>query len=76
MLSKDTSFARYSRPLCWIVALISLLVAALTFTGTSSNAMLLGLLWLAVAAAFSLSALYLGGGQSDHSSGNDSGGEG
>ena len=76
MLSKDTSFARYSRPLCWVVAAISLLVAVLTFTGSSSNATLLGFLWLAVAVAFVCSALFLGSGSSDRSSGNGSGGEG
>lgn len=75
MLSKGTGFARYSRPLCWIVALICLLVAVLTFTGTSSNAMLLGFLWLAVAVAFALSALYIGDGQANRSSGSDSGGD-
>ena len=42
---------------------------------SSSNAMLLGFLWLAVAVAFALSALYIGDGQANRSSGNDSGGD-
>lgn len=62
MIDKGTGFARYSKTLCWVIALISLLVAIVTFTGSAENAGLLGFLWLAVAIAFSLSAIFLGGG--------------
>lgn len=62
MIDKGTGFARYSKTLCWIIALISLLVAIVTFTGSAENAGLLGFLWLAVAIAFSLSAIFLRGG--------------
>lgn len=72
MIEKGTGFARYSKSLCWIVALISLLVAILTFTGSAENSGLLGFLWLAVAVAFSLSAMFLGGGSAPQSASEDS----
>lgn len=61
MIDKSTGFARYSRPLSWVIALISVLVAIMTFTGEAANATLLGFLWLAVAVAFALSAMFLTG---------------
>lgn len=60
MIQKSTNFASYSKTLCWIVALISLLLAIITFVGDSPNAGVRGFLWLAVAAAFTVSALFLG----------------
>ncbi len=71
MIEKRTGFAHYSKTLCWIVALISLLVAILTFTGNAENSGLLGFLWLAVAVAFSLSAMFLGGGSGQQSASKD-----
>lgn len=60
MISKDTSFAKWSRPTCWVVAAVCLLIAMVTITGDSSNAMLLGLLWLAGAVAFGISGFFIG----------------
>ena len=60
MLSKSTGFARYSKPLCWIVAVIWAALAVLSFTGGGENATLRGFLWLAGAAAFAISALSIG----------------
>lgn len=62
MPDNNASFARYSKPLSWVVALISLLVSILTFTGSSSSPVLLGFLWLAVAIAFAVSAMFVGKG--------------
>ncbi|MEX2469136.1 MAG: hypothetical protein WD396_05210 [Pseudohongiellaceae bacterium] len=60
MIEKSAKFATYSRPLCWIVAVISLLVALLTFSGGAENGSLRGLLWLGVAVVFAASAILLG----------------
>ncbi len=60
MLSKSTGFARYSRTLCWIVAVIWAALAVLSFTGGGDNATLRGFLWLAGAAAFAVSATAMG----------------
>ncbi len=60
MLSKSVGFARYSKGLCWVVSGIWLALSVLTFTGGSENSTINGLLWLAGAAAFAISALFLG----------------
>lgn len=60
MLTKGTGFARYSRGLCFFVALIWLVLAALSFTGSGDNSMLNGFLWLAGAVAFAISGLAIG----------------
>lgn len=60
MLSKTTGFARYSKTLCWIVAAIWAALAVLSFTGGGDNATLRGLLWLAGAVAFAISAMAMG----------------
>lgn len=59
MISKNATFARYSKNLCWIVAAIWLLLSILAFTGSSESAVLNGFLWLAGSIAFVVSALYL-----------------
>ena len=60
MLTKGTGFARYSKGLCWFVSLIWLVLAVLSFTGSSENSTLNGFLWLAGAVAFAVSAMALG----------------
>lgn len=60
MLSKSVGFARYSKGLCWVVSGIWLALSLLTFTGGSENSTINGLLWLAGAVAFAISALFLG----------------
>lgn len=62
MLSKTTGFARYSKTLCWIVAVIWAALAVLSFTGGGENATLRGFLWLAGAVAFAISAMAMGRG--------------
>jgi len=59
MQIKGLSFAKYSRNLCWIVAIIWLLLSILTFTGDGVNAVLNGFLWLAGAVAFAISAMFI-----------------
>lgn len=73
MLNKGTGFARYSKSLSWIVAVICVAVSVLSFTGDSDNATLMGALWLALAAAFGVSAMALGKGESAASTAGDSG---
>lgn len=60
MIEKSANFASYSKALCWIVALISLILAIITFTGGAETAMIRGLLWLGLAIAFAVSAIFLG----------------
>lgn len=60
MIEKSANFATYSRPLCWVVAVLSLLVAILMFSGGAENGLVRGLLWLGVAAVFAVSAILLG----------------
>lgn len=68
MLGKGAGFANYSKGLCWVVALIWLGLSILSFTGDSSNSTINGLLWLAGAIAFAISAAFLGrGSESDES---------
>ncbi len=73
MLNKGTGFARYSKNLCWIVAVICGAVSVLSFTGDSGNATLMGALWLALAVAFSVSAMALGKGESAAPAAGDTG---
>ncbi len=68
MLSKSVGFARYSKGLCWIVSGIWLALSILTFTGGTENSTINGLLWLAGAGAFAVSALFLGKDDSSRSS--------
>ena len=56
MLTQGTGFARYSKSLCWIVALIWLALSVLAFTGDSESSTINGFLWLAGAIAFAVSA--------------------
>ncbi len=58
-MEKSTTFARYSKGLCWVVAVISLLLAVLTFTGQADNSVIRGLLWLALALVFAVSAVFI-----------------
>ncbi len=59
MLTLGAGFAKYSKILCWGVSFILLLLALLSFTGETDNAMIVGFLWLAGAFAFAISAIYL-----------------
>ncbi|MFM1896657.1 MAG: hypothetical protein RLZZ385_1731 [Pseudomonadota bacterium] len=59
MISKNPTFAKYSKPFCWVVAAAWFLIGLAVITGDSDNRVLIGLLWLAGAAAFAVSALYL-----------------
>ena len=61
MIKTDTSFARYSRTFCWIVAAIWLLLAVVSFTGDSESSVINGVLWLLGAGAFAISAIFMGG---------------
>lgn len=60
MISKGTAFARYSKTLSWIVCIISLVLAYLSFTGDGNNPQVTALLWLGVAIAFGVSGVALG----------------
>lgn len=73
MLTQGTGFASYSKTLCWIVSVILLALAALSFTGGGDNGMMLGFLWLAGGVAFALSAYFLS--RSARSSGESGGGD-
>ncbi len=59
MLTQGTGFARYSKFLCWIVALIWLALSFLAFTSDSENSTINGFLWLVGAIAFALSAGFI-----------------
>lgn len=59
MLTKGTSFANYSKNLCWFIAVIWLLISIWTFTGGNSNSVINGFLWLAGAVAFAISAMFI-----------------
>lgn len=59
MLTQGTGFARYSKSLCWIVALIWLALSVLAFTSDSESATINGFLWLAGAIAFAISAMFI-----------------
>ncbi len=60
MLNSDAGFAKYSKPMCWVVAAIALLLAGFVFTGDSPTATINGLLWLALACVFAITALIVG----------------
>lgn len=60
MISKNPTFARFSRPACWVVSAIWLLIAVLVLTGNDDNNLVSGLLWLAGSAVFAVSAILLG----------------
>ena len=67
MLTRGTSFARYSKSLCWIISIIWLTLAILSFTSADSAGPMIGFLWLAGAAAFAISAMALGRREQDGS---------
>lgn len=56
MLTQGTGFAKYSKSLCWIVAIIWLALSILAFTSGGENSTINGFLWLAGAIAFAVSA--------------------
>ena len=59
MLTQGTGFARYSKTLCWIVALIWLVLSFLAFTSGSESSTINGFLWLVGAIAFAVSAGFI-----------------
>ena len=59
MLTQGTGFAKYSKSLCWIVAVIWLCLSALAFTGGGESATINGVLWLVGAIAFAISASFM-----------------
>ena len=59
MLTQGTGFARYSKSLCWIVALIWLALSVLAFIGDSESSTINGFLWLVGAIAFAVSAGFI-----------------
>lgn len=59
MLTQGSGFARYSKSLCWIVALIWLALSILAFTSNSDSATINGFLWLVGAIAFAISASFI-----------------
>ena len=73
MLTRGTSFARYSKSLCWVISIIWLTLAILSFTSADSAGPITGFLWLAGAVVFAISAMALGrGGQDGSTSGKAS----
>ena len=59
MLTQGTGFARYSKSLCWIVALIWMVLSFLAFTGGSGSSIINDFLWLAGAIAFAVSTSFI-----------------
>jgi len=59
MVDKGTGFAKFSKNLCWIVSFIAVLLSILTFTGDEGSSMVNGFLWLGLAFAFAISAIFL-----------------
>lgn len=59
MLTQGTGFARYSKSLCWIVALIWLALSILAFTSDGESSTINGFLWLVGAIAFAVSAGFI-----------------
>ncbi len=59
MANITSGFAKYSKTLCWVVSFIWLLLSIFAFTSDSENATINGVLWLAGAFAFAISAIYL-----------------
>jgi hypothetical protein len=58
MFTQGSVFAKYSKPLCWIVSGIWLLLSIVAFTGDAGNSTISGFLWLAGACAFAISAFF------------------
>ena len=58
-LHKVGGFARYSKSLCWIVALIWFALSFLSFTSDSESSTINGFLWLVGAIAFAVSAGFI-----------------
>lgn len=59
MIEKSTGFAKYSKNLCWIVSFIAVLLSILTFTSGDGGSVINGFLWLGLAFAFAVSAMFL-----------------
>ena len=59
MIENRSGFAKYSKNLCWVVAIIATLLAVISFAGGSEGSMVNGILWLALAIAFGISANFL-----------------
>ncbi|MEX0962778.1 MAG: hypothetical protein WDZ52_01875 [Pseudohongiellaceae bacterium] len=59
MLTQGAGFARYSKSLCWVVAIIWLALSILAFTGDGESATINGFLWLVGAIAFAISASFI-----------------
>jgi hypothetical protein len=59
MLTQGKGFAKYSKSLCWIVALIWLALSILAFTSDSESSTINGFLWLVGAIAFAVSAGFI-----------------
>jgi len=59
MLTQGTGFARYSKTLCSIVAVIWLVLSFLAFTSDSESSTINGFLWLVGAIAFAVSAGFI-----------------
>lgn len=60
MILKNASFAKWSKPFCWVVAAVCLLIAVATFMGDGENRMLIGILWIGGMLAFIASGAFLG----------------
>jgi len=59
MNTKVTNFAKYSKPLCWVVSIIMLFLSISVFTGDAESGATIGFLWLVGAIAFAVSAIFL-----------------
>lgn len=59
MFKKGSSFAHYSKTLCWVVSFIWLLLSIAAFSSDSESANLDGFLWLVGVFAFAIAAMYL-----------------
>ena len=59
MLTQGTGFARYSKSLCWIVALIWMVLSFLAFTSGNGSSIINDFLWLVGAIAFAVSASFI-----------------
>jgi hypothetical protein len=75
MVDKGASFAKYSKNLCWVVSFIGLLLSIIIFTGSGESSMVNGLLWLALAFAFAISAMFLSKASAEVASSGESAGE-
>lgn len=70
MLTREKSFARYSRTFCWILAAIWLVLGVFLLSADRSSEVLTGVLWLIGAVVFFVTGIYLpkGGAQRKRSS--------